>query len=63
LFLLGEVSAAMETDTLAAKLGTTTHLSPLLMKARRLGLGVEDLERLAIQRGCDYYHDGQPFVP
>ena len=53
----------MEEPTLAAKLGTTTHLSPLLRKARRLGLDAEDLERLAIQRGCDYYDDGRPFSP
>jgi hypothetical protein len=53
----------MEEPTLAAKLGTTTHLSPLLTKARRLGLDAEDLERLAIQRGCDYYDTGRPFAP
>ncbi len=53
----------METPTLAEKLGTTTHLSPLLQKARRLGLGAEELERLAIQRGCDYYHNGEPLPP
>jgi hypothetical protein len=53
----------METDTLAAKLGTTTHLSPLLRKAQKLGLDAEGLERLAIQRGCDYYHDGTPLPP
>lgn len=48
--------SAMQAATLARKLGTTAHVSPLLMKARRLGLrGVEDLERLAIQRGCRYY--------
>jgi hypothetical protein len=47
----------MQSDTLARRLGTTTHLSPLLMKARRLGLREpEDLERLAIQRGCEYYN-------
>ena len=47
----------MESDTLARRLGTTTHLSPLLMKARRLGLSApEDLERLAIRRGCEYYN-------
>ncbi len=46
----------MKQEPLAHKLGTTTHLSSLLMKARRLGLlGPEDLERLAIQRGCRYY--------
>ena len=46
--------------TLAEKLGMTTHLSPLLMKARRLGLDATGLERTAMQRGCDYYHDGSP---
>jgi hypothetical protein len=50
----------MEPPTLAARLGTTTHLSPLLRKARRLGLGPEELEILAIQRGCDYYHNDEP---
>src|SRR5947207_14179874 len=54
---------AMATPTLADKLGTTTHLSPLLRKARRLGLDAEGLERLAIQRGCDYYDSGKPFEP
>jgi hypothetical protein len=55
----------MGTPTLAAKLGTATHLSPLLHKARRLGLGAAELERLAIERGCDYYSGGQlsPLVP
>jgi hypothetical protein len=53
----------METPTLATKLGTTTHLSPLLRKAWRLGLKAEELERLAIQRGCDYYDSGYPFAP
>ena len=54
---------AMETPTLAEELGTTPHLSPQLQKARRLGLGAEELERLAIQRGCDYYHHGEPLPP
>ena len=45
----------MEAPTLATKLGTTTHLSPLLHKASRLGLDAAKLEELAIQRGCDYY--------
>ncbi len=46
----------MKSETLAHKLGTTAHMSPLLMKARRLGLhGAEDLERLAIRRWCRYY--------
>lgn len=48
----------METPTLAAKLGTTTHLSPLLRKARRLGLGPNDLQILAAQRGCRHYANG-----
>jgi len=53
----------MEVPTLAAKLGTTTQLSPLLHKARRLGLGPKELEILAVQRGCDYYHNGDPLPP
>lgn len=48
----------METPTLAAKLGTTTHLSPLLLKARRLGLGPLELQNLAVQRGCRHYASG-----
>ncbi len=48
----------MEALTLAAKLGTTTHLSPLLHKARRLGLGPRELQTLAAQRGCRHYADG-----
>jgi hypothetical protein len=49
---------AMEPTTLAAKLGTTTHLSPLLHKARRLGLGPRELQILAAQRGCRHYSNG-----
>ena len=46
----------MNGEPLAYQLGTTAHLSPLLQKARRLGLhGAESLERLAVQRGCRYY--------
>ncbi len=48
----------METETLAAKLGTTAHLSPLLHKARRLGLGPRELEILAVPRGCIHYSNG-----
>jgi hypothetical protein len=49
----------MTKDTLAYRLGTTAHVSPLLMKARRLGLRVpEDLCELAVQRGCRYYAGG-----
>jgi hypothetical protein len=53
----------MNTPTLAEKLGTTTQLSGLLIKAKRLGLNAEGLERLAIQRGCNYYHEGEPLPP
>lgn len=49
---------AMRTPTLAAKLGTTTHLSALLQKARRLGLAQKELEILAVQRGCRHYSTG-----
>jgi hypothetical protein len=46
----------MQSETLAKRLGTTTHLSALLMKARRLGLTTPiDLERLAVSRGLRYY--------
>jgi hypothetical protein len=48
----------METPTLAAKLGTTTHISALLRKAQRLGLGQRQMEILAVQRGCRHYSDG-----
>lgn len=42
--------------TLAQRMGTTPHISPLLMKARRIGLEKpEDLEKLAVQRGLRYY--------
>lgn len=50
--------------TLAEKLGTTVHLSPLLHKAQRLGLGPEELEILAVQRGCRHYRTGnEPATP
>jgi len=42
--------------TVAAQLGGTPHLSPLLRKARRCGLGSpDDLLRLAVKRGCTHY--------
>lgn len=42
--------------TLAEKLGTTSHLSGLLIKARRLGMAAtEALESLAVARGCWHY--------
>src|SRR5438309_2133212 len=53
----------MKAPTLAEKLGMTRHVSPVLHKATRLGLDAEGLERLAIQRGCDYYHDGSVLPP
>ena len=49
----------MSKDTLAYRLGTPAHVSPLLMTARRLGLRVpEDLCALAVQRGCRHYWQG-----
>src|ERR1043166_948575 len=56
--VLTHLSPAMEPPTLAAKLGTTTHISPLLMKAKRLGLGSQELAILAVQRGCAHYSNG-----
>lgn len=49
-------------NTLAARLGTTTHVSALLYKARKLGLVTpDDLSALAVQRGCrHYWHEGVP---
>ena len=42
--------------TLAQKLGTTPHISPLLVRARRLGMEAADaLESLAVARGCWHY--------
>ena len=42
--------------TLAEKLAMTTPVSPLLRKARRLGLrGVEAMIAVAASRGCDHY--------
>ncbi len=51
-------------STLARRLGTTTHLSPLLHKARRLGLTApRALQTLAVQRGCLHYQRGdEPVV-
>jgi hypothetical protein len=51
--------------TLAEKLGTTSHLSPLLVKARRLGLAnSESLESLAVARGCWHYkHPEMATIP
>lgn len=53
----------MKTQTLAEKLGTTPHISPLLRKAKRLGLhSLELLESLAVARGCWHYR-GPDVVP
>lgn len=57
-----QIACNVNAPTLAEKLGTTAHLSPLLQKARRLGLDAIGMERLAIQRGCDYYQEG-PVLP
>jgi hypothetical protein len=50
--------------TLAAKLGCTAPVSPLLRKARRLGFGSLDrLLALAVARGCRHYApsgEGEP---
>lgn len=44
---------------LADRLGTTVHLSPLLQKARSLGVrGPRDLENIALAKGLRYY--GRP---
>jgi hypothetical protein len=52
-------NTSMLIETLAKKLGTTTHISPLRMKAKRHGLVVSgDLHILAVQRGCRHYWQG-----
>jgi hypothetical protein len=46
----------VDSESLAKKLGTTTHLSPILHKLKRLGISSSSaLEDLAIARGLDYY--------
>lgn len=46
----------MPPNTLATKLGTTTHVSTLRQKARHLGLVTEaDLVNEAVARGCFHY--------
>lgn len=43
-------------QTLAATLSMTTPVSPLLRKAKRLGIhGLEDMISLAVARGCTHY--------
>ena len=55
---------ALNTVSLAEMLGVRPHLSPLLIKARRLGLAPQDLAVLAVQRGCVHYSSGdEPVVP
>ena len=53
------------TDTLARRLGTTTHVSGLLCRARALGLSSpRALQTLAVQRGCRHYLQGdEPGTP
>jgi len=53
----------MNTPALAGKPGARVP-EGLLGKARRAGLDGAGLERLAIQRGCDYYSQGElPMEP
>jgi len=50
--------------TLAEMLGSKPHISPLLIKATRLGLTPETLPILAVQRGCVHYSSGtEPSLP
>lgn len=56
-------SDAQPIVTLAEKLGTSAHESPLLQKARRLGLNAEGLEALACRRGCSYYSNRESLPP
>jgi hypothetical protein len=59
-----QIEHNVKTPTLAEKLGMTAHISPLLQKARRLGLGPAALQTLAAQRGCAHYSTGnEPAEP
>ncbi len=50
------IPACLRTVTLAHKLGAPPHVSPLLLKAARLGLPTgEHREALAVARGCRHY--------
>jgi hypothetical protein len=50
--------------TLAQTLAMTTPVSPLLRKARRLGLvGVDALIAAAVARGCDHYRSASLTIP
>ncbi len=50
--------------TLAKRLGTTEHRSPLLRKAGTLRLhGIPELIALAVTRGCGHYRGGPEPVP
>ena len=59
-----QIASAVKNPTLAEKLGTLPHESPLLQKAARLGLGPTELQTLAVQRGCIHYSTGaEPAEP
>ena len=50
--------------TLAQTIETTTPVSPLLRKARRIGIrSVDDMIALAASRGCSHYMPGLRSVP
>ena len=50
--------------TLAQTIETTTPVSPLLRKARRIGIrSVDDMIALAASRGCSHYLPGTRSVP
>lgn len=54
----GHIEALVKMTTFAQKLRMTPHISPLLQKAKRLGLdSAELLERLAVARGCWHYRN------
>lgn len=55
------VSLLHMTATLAHRLGTSAHISPLLQKAKRLGVRTpEDLECIAVSRGLRYFGSPDP---
>jgi len=49
-------------STLANRMGTSTHISPLMHKAKRLGVASpDDLEEIAIARGLRYFGQASGF--
>ena len=63
LFMFGVVGLNVFVPSLSETLSTTTPVSPLLRKARRLGVcGLEEIIALAVARGCKHYARAQAAI-